>query len=364
MDPRMQALLERAGIAFDSSFGQPRLIGDVGSGRKYRDIIGLDATGQLVAMDAAFPLITQANSGIPTMLSTYLDPKLIEVLIAPMKAAEAAGGEKKTGDWTTRTTMFPVIESTGEATSYGDYSESGSSGANFQFPQRQSYHYQVFTQWGERELADAGLAKIDYAARLNIASALTLNKYQNKTYLFGVSGLQNYGMLNDPALPADLTPITKTAGGTQWILANGNINATNLEVLQDVQKLFFALQVAAGGNLDVDAPLTLIMSPQTSMAMTISNGTVTTVNAWDLITKAFPNLKLRTVPEYATAGGQKVQMVVEEFEGQRTWDCSFTEKMRAHPIIIAASSFKQKKSAGTWGTVIYRPVFIQGGIGY
>lgn len=361
MDPKMQALLQRAGIAFDSSFGSPRLIGDLKSGRTYRDIVGMAADGAMMAMDAAFPLITNSNSGIPAMLSTYIDPKLIDVLLAPMKAAEAVGGERKYGDWTTRTAMFPVIESTGEATSYGDYNNSGSTGANFQFPQRQSYHYQTMTMWGERELADAGLAKIDYAARLNIASAVTLNKFQNKTYIFGVSGLQNYGMLNDPALPADLTPITKAAGGTAWILPNGNVNATAVEVQRDISKLFFALQGTTYGLLETTDKLKLIMSPQSAVAMTITDQF--NVNVSDILAKTYPNLTIETVPEYATAGGQKVQMVIEEYEGQRTWDCSFTEKFRAHPIIQDVSSFKQKKSAGTWGTVIARPMFVQGMLG-
>lgn len=358
MDQNLKALAERAGIAFDGF--NARLLPDQ---KTYQDIVGLAQDGSLMAMDAAYPLVTNANSGIPAMLSTYIDPKLVEILVAPMKAAQAAGGEVKKGDWTTRTAMFPVIESTGEATSYGDYNESGSAGANFQFPQRQSYQFQTITQWGERELAEAGLAKIDWAARLNIASALTLNKYQNKTYLFGVSGLQNYGMLNDPSLPADVAPNTKTAGGTAWVLPSGQVNATNIEVLQDVQKLFFLLQARNNGLVDVDTPMTLIMSPQTSVGLTIANGTVTTVTAWDLIKKAFPNIKLETVPEYATAGGQKMQLVVDEYEGQRTWDCAFTEKMRAHPIILGLSSFKQKKSAGTWGTIVFRPMFIGGMIG-
>lgn len=360
MNPLIQALYERAGIAFDGFNSQL-----LPEGKTYRDLVGQNADGTLVAMDAAYPLVTNANSGIPALLSTYIDPKLIDVLVAPMKAVEASGtGEVKKGDWTTRTAMFPVIESTGEVTSYGDYNESGSAGANFQFPQRQSYHYQTITQWGERELADAGLAKVDWAARLNVASALALNKYQNKTYLFGVSGLQNYGMLNDPSLASDITPNTKTAGGTQWILSTGQVNATNLEILQDVQKLFFTIQARVNGLIDVTTPMTLIMSPQTSVAMTVANGTVTTVTAWDLIQKAFPNLQVKTVPEYATAGGQKIQLVVNSYEGQDTWNCAFTEKMRAHPIILGLSSYKQKKSAGTWGTIIYRPMFIQGGIGY
>jgi len=32
--------------------------------------------------------------------------------------------------------------------------------------------------------------------------------------------------------------------------------------------------------------------------------------------------------------------------------------MRAHPVKVGLSSFKQKKSAGGWGTIIRRPVAI------
>lgn len=357
MNALMQQLYERAGIAFDPSFNAQMLP----EGKRNRDLLGMDSAGQLVAMDAAYPLVTTANSGIPAMLSTYIDPKLIEVLVAPMKAAEAAGGERKLGDWTLRTAMFPMVESTGEATSYGDYNNSGSAGVNVQFPQRQSYHYQTMTQWGERELAEMGLAKVDLAAQKNIAAALTLNKYQNKTYLFGVSGLQNYGMLNDPALPADLTPVTKTAGGTAWITTAGAVNATALEVLADISKMFYTLQARNKGLVDRSSPMTLIMSPESEVALTITNEF--NVNVADLLKKNYPGIKIVTVPEYATSGGQKVQLVVDSVEGQKTWEPAFTEKMRAHPIIVLESAFKQKKSAGTWGTVIYRPGFVQGLIG-
>lgn len=356
MDMKLQALQERMGVVFDGFDAQM-----LPKEKKYRDIVGIAQDGALIAQDAAYPLVTTANSGIPAMLSTYIDPKLIEVLVAPMKAAQAAGGEVKKGDWTTRTAMFPVIESTGEATSYGDFNNSGSAGANFQFPQRQSYHFQTITQWGERELADASLAKIDWASRLNIASALTLNKYQNKTYLFGVSGLQNYGMLNDPSLPADLTPTTKAAGGTAWILPSGAVNATALEVQQDFMKMFFALQGRTQGLVDADSPMTAIMSPQSAVAMGINNQFGISVREY--LKETYPNLKIETVPEYATASGQKVQLVVDSIQGQRTWDPAFTEKMRAHPIIIDLSSFRQKKSAGTWGTIVYQPMGVSGMLG-
>jgi hypothetical protein len=337
MDPILQALAERAGVHY---MGQPAL------GLQQANV----AHSINVAMDAQPALVTTSNAGIPAFLSTYVDPKLIEVLVSPMKAAEVVGGELKKGDWTTQTAMFPVVESTGETSSYGDYSENGSAGVNSNFPQRQSYHYQVMTQWGELELERAGLAKIDWANRVNIASVLTLNKFQNKSYFFGVSGLQNYGLLNDPSLSAAIVPTTKAAGGTGWA------NATALEVLADVQKLYKQAQSQAGGMLELDTKMTMAMSPASEVALTKT--TEFNVNVADILKKNFPNLTVKTAPEYATVSGELVQLIVDEVEGQRTADTAFTEKLRAHPIVVKSSSFKQKKSQGTWGCIIYRPAFV------
>jgi hypothetical protein len=309
-----------------------------------------DVQFQQIGMDAQPGLVTQSNSGIPAFLSTFIDPKLIEVLIAPMKAAEIIGSELQKGDWVTETAMFPVVESTGESSSYGDYSENGVAGANVSFPQRQSFHYQVVTQWGERELQRAGLARVDWANRLNIASILTLNKYQNKTYFYGVEGLENYGLLNDPNLPAPIVPNTKVASGTEWLQATAN------EILEDVSKLFRQLQTQANGLVELTTPMTLAMSPVSEVALTKT--TDFNVNVSDLLAKNYPGLTIKTAPEYATESGELVQMIVNDFEGQRTVDAAFTEKLRAHPIVVQSSSFKQKKSQGTWGTIIYRPIFI------
>ena len=208
----------------------------------WSDWMARDEMGRL-AQDAQSQLVTVSNAGIPAWLSNYLDPKLIEVLVAPMRAAEAAGMERKFGDWTSTAVTFPVVESEGEVATYGDYSTNGSVEANLNFPQRQSYHYQTYTQWGEKQLANTALAKIDYASRLNIASALILNKYQNFTYLYGVTNLQNYGLTNDPALPAAIAPTFS------WLT---NASATALTVYQDIVRLFIQLQGQANGD-DADA---------------------------------------------------------------------------------------------------------------
>jgi hypothetical protein len=345
MNPILQALMERAGVHF---MGQPSV-----DFQKEGATLRMAQDG--FACDAQPTLVTVSNAGIPAFLSTYIDPKLIEVLVSPMKAAEVVGGEVQKGNWVTETAMFPLVESTGETSSYGDYSESGQAGVNSNFPQRQSYHYQVMTQWGEKELERAGLARIDWANRMNIASVLTLNKFQNKTYFFGVSGLQNYGLLNDPALSAAIVPTTKVAGGTGWT------NATATEVLADVQKLYKQLQTQAGGLVELDTKMTLAMSPLAEVALTKT--TDFNVNVSDILKKNFPNMTVKTAPEYSTVSGELVQLIVDEVEGQRTADTAFTEKLRAHPIVVQSSSFKQKKSQGTWGCIVYRPAFISQMIG-
>lgn len=218
------------------------------------------------------------------------------------------------------------------------------SGANVNFPQRQSYHYQVFTRWGEREVARAGEAKIDYVNRVNQASVNALNRFQNKSYLFGIKGLQNYGILNDPSLPA------ATAAAQTWATATGE------QVYESIRKLFQKLLQQTGGLIDMNTPLLLVCSPTASVELTKTNQY--NVNVTDQLKKNFPNLRIETVPEYSAASGEMVQLIVEELDGQRTLECGFTEKLRAHNMVLEASSIKQKKSQGTWGAIIYRPFCI------
>ncbi len=302
-----------------------------------------------MAMDALPALVTVSNSGIPAFLTNYVDPKFIEVVTSPMKFAGILGEEKK-GDWVTRTAFFPVIESAGEVSSYGDYANNGEITANVNWPQRQSYTYQTVTQWGMQELDAMGKGKIDWANRLNIASALIMGKFQNKSYAFGISGLQNYGLLNDPALIAPITPITKAAGGVTWL------NATALEIYADVLALFQQLVAQTGGIIEMDFKGKLCMSP----AISVNLGKLTpfNVSVKAMIKENFPNLEIDTAVEYATASGQLVQMIADNVEGQDVGHCAFTEKMRAGPVIPALSSWGQKKAGGTWGAIITYPVGI------
>jgi hypothetical protein len=302
-----------------------------------------------MALDAQPALVTVSNGGIPAFLTNYLDPELIEVLFTPNKAATILGEVKK-GDWTTQTAMFPVLESTGEVSSYGDYSENGTASANANWVDRQSYLFQTITQWGELELDRAAEARINWAQQLNIASAKILDKFQNNSYFFGISGLMNYGLLNDPSLPASITPATKTGGGTTWAVATAD------EIFADFVSLFSQLVSQTAGMVERDAKLVFATTPAVEANLTKTSQY--NVNVYDRLKKNFPNLRIETAVQYAVTGGNLGQLIAEDLEGNETGYCAFNEKMRAHPIKIDLSSFKQKKTGGTWGAIIRYPAAI------
>jgi hypothetical protein len=299
-----------------------------------------------VAMDAQPSLITTGNAGIPAFLTTYVDPKLIRVLLTPNKAAEIYGEVKK-GDWTTTTAMFPMIEVTGEVSTYGDWTENGRSGANVQFPQRQAYLFQTITEWGERELDLMAEARVDWAANLNISSAIALDKAANYYAFFGVSGLQNYGALNDPALPAALTPATKVATGTGWK------NALPTEILADIQAMFAQLQIQTGSNLELTDKMTLALHSVSENYLANTNSFGKT--AMEMVKTVYPNLRIIQAPQFLSGTTYSCQMFVDEINGQRTIDTAFNERLRVHRIVPAMSSYKQKKTRGTWGSIVYQP---------
>lgn len=304
------------------------------------------ASNYALAMDAQPGLVTASNSAVPAYFTNYVDPELLRVLVTPMKAAQILGETKK-GDWTTLSAQFPIVESSGEVSSYGDYNHNGMVTANANWVPRQSYHYQTHTRWGERELDMYGAARIGWAAELNVSSALTLNKFQNKSYFFGIEGLQNYGLLNDPSLSAPITP-DEVNGKLKWDDKDGQA------VYDDVVKLYKQLVKQTNGHIERTDAMKLCMSPSSEVNLTKTNGYK--VNVSDLLQKNFPNLTVETAVEYTTEAGEVVQLIADRLGEQDTGYCAFTEKMRAHAVVTESSAWHQKKSAGTWGAIVRQPL--------
>ena len=317
-----------------------------------------------LAMDSQPQLVSTPSGGLPSYLTTMIDPSVLEILLAPNKGAEILGEVRK-GDWLTQTIAFPVVEMTGEATAYDDYSEGGSNNVNVTFPERQNFIFSTMKEFGDRDVELMGLAKINLVAQKDRTAVNTLNKFSNLTYFFGVAGLQNYGLVNDPSLAVNgtLTPAAKSAGGVRWILANGAINATANEIFADIQSLFAQVVSQTAGTVEATDELVLGMSPTVHVALGATNAYGLTEQ--DMLKKVFPKLRVVTAVQYGVlsasntqgiTAGNLVQLIAPQVQGQDSGYCAFSEKMRTHAIARStSSSWKQKVTGGSYGAVVRIP---------
>jgi hypothetical protein len=307
---------------------------------------------RMLAMDAQPPLVTAPNAAVPGFFTQLVDPEVVRILQTPNKGA-AVLGEQKKGTWVDQTIFIPVVENTGEVSSYGDFNANGRSDINESWEQRQAYLFQTIVEYGDLEVERAGAARLDLVSEKQTSSAKTLDKFLDLTYHFGVQGLMNYGMINDPALSAALTPSTKAVGGVKWINA-GVVTAQASEIYTDFQMLFNELTTVSGGMIDADTAFRFVTPNVVNAALTAVNNFGITIRAF--IKESFPNVEYVVDPRYATPSGNLVQLIAKEFDGKDTGYCSFNEKMRDHAIVRDLSSYKQKKTSGTWGAIIRYPL--------
>lgn len=303
-----------------------------------------------IAMDAALSTIT--NQGVPAWMTLYTHPQVIEILLQK-RAAEDIYSPQKTGDYGDKTAQFPVVEYAGSIAPYSDYATEGNSTYNANWPKREAYYFQNFSEWGDMEMAVMSKGKIQAAAMKQTSAALAIKTAHNKIWFYGVNGLENYGILNDPALSAPITPTTG-AGGNTWK------DKTTAEIYTDILTLFKKLNAQAGALLKDGWSMSdkLLLCISNLAAPELHKATDYNVSVLDMLKKSFPALDMVTAPEYSTAGGELVQLIAPAVNGQETGLLGYVELMKVHGIVRRESSFREKNSASNFGCVIRQPFAI------
>jgi hypothetical protein len=324
--------------------------------------------GPRLAADAQPTLVSTPNAAIPAILTTFIDPQLLRVLLSPMAATEIFPEVRK-GSYTDQTIMYPVVEHVGQVDSYDDFNAGAMSGVNMNWESRNVYNYQTGLTYGDMEMDRAALGRISIASEKRESAISTLNNYQNLTYFFGVQGLALYGILNDPALYPPLAPSLKAYGGLKWA-TNGSILATALEVYRDIQALVYQLISQCNGNVSEEDELILVTSPTAMLALTATNNF--NVNVYTLLKENFPKMRFVRAIQYGpnsndnnqgSSIGTVVQLIAPKVKGQDTGFCAYPEKLRAFPIVRHESSYSQKMMQGTEGAVIRIPYAISQMVG-
>ena len=295
-------------------------------------------------------MITLPNAGVPSIFTSYVDPQVVRILTAPTNA-RLIFGETRKGDWTTSSAIFKAIENTGETAPYADFSNAATADVNVVYPERDNYVYQTTVRYGELEMATMGKAAINLAAEKQRSAATILDIDANKFYLLGVAGKRIYGLLNDPNLPADISPATVRSTVTLW-----SAKTTN-EIYDDIIAIFSKLAEHSNGRISIDADLVLAMPP--AIMVLLGKTTEFGISVLDMVKKYFRNISFVVLPELKSGDTNTVFMAARTVDGYPVAQLAYSEKMRAFQLIPEGSSYKQKFSAGTFGAVVLRPFAIQ-----
>jgi len=301
----------------------------------------------VMAMDAA--LVTTPNAGIPVELLTLFDNRAIQVLLAKRAATEIFN-EVKAGTRADAVRKFRVLENTGYTQPYSDYANNGKADINYNFPMRENYLFETTIAYGDQEVAETSRAKISLVADKQMAATTAIAVDMNKFYMNGVAGLQNYGLLNQPNLPAAIVAAAGAGGTATWSTKTGT------EIYNDIVALMSDIASRTEGNVDQQTKYKLVVGPSSNAELNKLNS-FGTETVFALIKRNFPNLEVVVAPEYDDTT-KKIQLIALDVDGTPTGEMAYSEKLIAGRVIPDLSSFRQKFMAGTYGAVVYRPVLV------
>lgn len=302
--------------------------------------------GTVMDADTGVPTaITSGNVGVPIELLTYFDPKAIEILTAPRNATRLFNEVVK-GDWSTERKKYRLDELIGNVAPYGDFSENGVSDVNSEWVANDYYRFQTLVKYGDFEIARTSAAKVDLVAKKQKAAATLINIIANRIYMYGVDGLECYGIMNHPLLPSNLTPTTGIGGNT-WSVKTAN------EIFADIVKIVTDLIDKSNSLIDANSKMKIGIS--TAILGYLNTTNVYGLTVLDMIKKNYSNMEIIPIPEFSVTAGNLVYVIATEVVGQETGECVSNQKLRTFAVIPEVSSFKQKWASGNGGLSLYLP---------
>lgn len=304
-----------------------------------------------MAMDDTQGLVTTASIATPVQFLQAWLPGLVRVLTAARKADDLMG-IMTAGAWEDEEIVQTVLEPTGKAVLYGDYTNVPLASWNPAYERRTVLRWEQGFQVGLLEDARAARARINSAAEKRNASALSLEIIRNSVGFLGFNGGNNrtYGFLNDPSLPA----YVNVAGGT-WA------TKAYLAITADIRAAVAALQLQAQGVIDVKkTPLVLAVALAVDQYLTVTSDFGNSVQDW--ITATYPNMRVEAVPELTAAnGGANVFYLYAEkvedggTDGGQTWAQVVPAKFQALGTEKRVKGYIEDFSNALAGVMLKRP---------
>ena len=256
------------------------------------------AMAAALGMDSLTQGLTVGSIATPVQfLQTWL-PGFVKILMQARKIDELVGISTM-GNWYDEEIVQGVMELTGTAVPYGDYTNVPFSSWNANFERRSVVRFEEGLRVGKLEEARSAQIRVSSADSKRESSALALEIQRNAVGFYGYNNGANrtYGFLNDPSLPAYVSVPVNGAGHTEWSYKDFTA------ITGDVRIAIVALRTQSGDQIDPESTdITLGLPTQCIDYLSVTNALGTqSVRQW--LTATYPRVRVVSAPELNNANG-------------------------------------------------------------
>lgn len=327
---------------------------------EYKDLallgIGIDDRSlrrMAAAMDANVlqPTITPGNLGAPVQFLQNWLPGLVRTITQARKIDQLVG-ISTAGSWEDEEVVQGVLEPTGLAVLYGDYTNVPLSSFNMSYERRGVVRFEQGIRVGVLESARMSRANVDLATEKRGSAALSLDILRNRVGFYGYNGGTSrvFGFLNDPGLPA-------------YVAVTGGVwsGKTFLQITADIREAMGALQNQSGDTIDpTETPLVLAVATVASQFLAVTSDFGNSVKTW--LSDTYPKLRVVTAPELNGAnGGANVFYLYPETvqdgstDGGKVFDQIVPARFQTLGVEQKAKAYIEDYTNATAGVMVKRP---------
>lgn len=319
-----------------------------------RMMAAMDSAG--FGLDELQPTMFGGTTATPIQfLQTWL-PGFVRTITAA-RTIDTLIGISTVGSWDDEEVVQGVLEPTGMAVPYGDYTNIPLASWNPAWERRTVVRLEQGMRVGALEEARAARMNVNTASEKRTSSVVSLEIARNRIGFLGFNGGANrtYGFLNDPSLPAYVNVPNGAGGQPTWA------TKSFLEITADIRTTLAALQAQTKGAIDTrKTPITLALANACVTYLSVTSEFGNSVEDW--LKRTYPNVRVEAAPELDAAnGGANVLYAYADSvedgasDDSRTWVQVVPAKFQMLGTEKQAKAYVEDYVSATAGVMLKRP---------
>lgn len=343
---------------FDAS--QYRSLRKIGIAMDDRSVSMLQRGSQhmsnMFASDSLQPTVTTASVGTPVQFLQNWLPGFVFITTAARKIDDFIG-IMITGEWSDEQIVQGVLERTGSAQLYGDYTNVPLSSWNTNYNYRTVVRFEEGLKVGNLEAARSARQQVNDAGMKREAAALELEIQRNLVGFYGFNSGDNntYGFLNDPGLSSYIEVSEGASTSTLWS------EKSFLEICKDIRTAVVAIRTNSQDTIDPEkVDLTLAIATDSVDWLTTTSDFGISVRDW--MKSAYPRMRVVSAPQLNNAySSDNVFYLYADrvddmsTDGGKVWIQPVPMKFQVLGVQQLAKAYEEDYSNATAGAMCKRP---------